>query len=112
MIYKLQKPYEFEDMNITQIELDLDNAPADFMITVDRRLKKMNYQAVNKYEDNVYISTVISVLAKIPYEAVVKMYAVDYMKLRAMVSLFLASGEIVDINELMEQATDDYKAQT
>ena len=69
MIIKLDKPFKYEDLEVSEIDLDFDKASTRVLEQADREMARRKLIPTVKQLDTTYCLVVASYLTGIPYAA-------------------------------------------
>jgi len=88
----LSKPFQYEDYDLTEIDLDLANAPANVLRRADAEVTRRKHVPQFKQMDTLYCGLIASYVSKIPYEVLEALPLPDFATITQAVSSFLLNG--------------------
>jgi hypothetical protein len=100
MKMQLSKRFKYEDYDLTEIDLDLINAPANILRRADAEIQRRKHVPSVKQTDTLYCGLVASYVTGLPYEVLEALPLPDFNELTARVSGFLLGS-----SEAMEDTT-------
>jgi len=89
----LSKPFKYEDYELTEIDLDLTNAPANVLRRADADMARRKHIVPVKQLDSLYCGLVASYVSKIPYDVLESLPLPDFNLITNAVSSFLLNSE-------------------
>jgi hypothetical protein len=92
LIIPLSKPFKFEDRELKEIDLDLDNASGSTLRRADMAMQRMKHIAPFKQNDSVYCGIIAAIVTKIPFEVLEELPLADYNNIVMVVANFLLGG--------------------
>ena len=93
MIIPLSKRFQYEDYDLTEIDLDFENAPANVLRRADMEVSRRKHVMQMKQQDTLYCGLIASMITKIPYEVLESLPLKDFNLITECVSSFLLSSE-------------------
>jgi len=105
----LSKPFKYrvnmEDVEITEIDLDLANAPGNVLRRADMEIQRRKHVPSIKQMDTMYCGLVASYITKIPYDELESLPLADFGLITNAVMGFLLNGS--EATEISALASDE-----
>ena len=99
----LSKPFTYEDLSITEIDLDFDKASTTLMERADKEMTRRKLLPGVKQQDSTYCLIVASYLCGVPYNTLRNLPLKDGRNIVTYVSGFLLGMEEEDMIPTVEE---------
>lgn len=90
-VYKLTKPYQFDGVEFTEVEFDLDSVSGKEVSEAKKRLQREVPVCLILGADSDFCAHLLAIITKKPVEFYREMPARDYLELTQTVSNFLTN---------------------
>ena len=101
----LSKPFEYEDLSLTEIDLDFDKAKTNVLLRADKEMARRKHVPPVKQMDTTYCLLIASYISDLNYNVLCELPLVDGNNVATMVSGFLLGAAETEMETPTEAAT-------